>query len=345
MATQHVDAILSNPLLAVRPRRRASDATALDIMRDPMGWFLNEIAMGAATLPKAEICLEMLDHGMQGTSGPPRGNTPASVIVEWLRTSQLDASKEFVERIVTKEGRPSKFAARLLQLVASEGQMDAFWRWFTRPSAQRMKETGLNYHSVILFKGQLLSAMVNAQTSANGNVADGLHTFMKALQATESSTETKLSHFGPAGARLVNTMTDSSEISVTPELYTSFLRSSRQLFGAWGVAVESMLWLHHPTQPKATPGLQFIQDPSGAMTHVTSGRARRKFLVRLCLGVAHQLMEQQDYRGAQVAMQFTKDHLADLVMAPTSTTSQERIEQNKRDERLNLELLDGLVPA
>ena len=44
LASQHIDAVLSNPLFAVKPSRRGSEAAVSDILKNPMGWFTNEVA-------------------------------------------------------------------------------------------------------------------------------------------------------------------------------------------------------------------------------------------------------------------------------------------------------------
>jgi hypothetical protein len=105
-----------------------------------------------------------------------------------------------------------------------------------------------------------------------------------------------------------------------------------------------MLWLHHPTQQNANPGLKFLVDSQGAIAHVNGPQSRRHFLVQLCLGVARQLLEEERYAEAQVAMQFSKEHFADLVLPKASTpVTQPAVRSKQRRERENLELLDQLA--
>ena len=53
LASQHIDAVLSNPLFAVKPTRRGAASAASELLQDPVAWFVNEIAAGNATLAKA----------------------------------------------------------------------------------------------------------------------------------------------------------------------------------------------------------------------------------------------------------------------------------------------------
>jgi hypothetical protein len=150
----------------------------------------------------------------------------------------------------------------------------------------------------------------------------------------------------PAGGHLVNRIVSSTEQTFEPELYHSFLVSSQRWLGTWSRAVQSTLWLHHPSEPSATPGLRFIQDPAGAVTFVHSSRSRRHFLVQLCLGVARKLLEQEKVGDAQAVMEFTKQYFADVVLPKALVVEQPTTEAWRlRKERENLELLDRLVPT
>ncbi|KAH3917774.1 hypothetical protein HBH56_044680 [Parastagonospora nodorum] len=346
-ATQHIDSILTNPLFAVKPQRRASEPGAVDVLRDPVAWFVNQIATGAATLPRAAMCLELLDGASET---PPRlhnGKTTAFVLAEWLRTSGADLSREFVDLHNTKQGFGNKSMDKLVALMFADGEKAAPWRWFIRSQEQRTKETKLDAKIVSKFRQQLLWKMVHTQ--ANRSLDKGLAVFMQAFRMAQiEGIEAAYVVLRPAGAHLVNRIMSTPEHTIERELYQSFLVSSRQWLGSWSEAVESMLWLHHPTQRSATPGLEFLRNSAGAITHVQSAQSRRHFLVQLCLGVARQLLEEERYVEAQIAMQFSKEHFADLVLPRAPVTApapapQPAARHKQRRERDNLELLDQLA--
>jgi hypothetical protein len=344
IATRHIDSILTNPLFAVQPQRRGSESAALDVFRDPMAWFANEIATGAASLPKAAVCLEMLGQGSEHKAVKLQdGRGPGSLIAEWLCTSGLDTSKQFLELSIWKDARSTRFLDRLVTLLLSERETAAPWRWFIRSDEQRVKETGLEAARVVEFRKQLLAKMVAIEASMS--LHRGMATFMQAFRYTENmGYDSAYAVVRPAGAHLTNHITSKTAQSIDPTLYQSFLASSEHWLGHWSQAVRAMLWLHHPTEGSALPGLSFIQDPAGAINFVQSSQSRRRFLVKLCLGVAQQLLETKKYAEAQMAMEFTKLHFADLVLAEVPS-KQEKKQWEIRRERANLELLDSLIPT
>ena len=344
-ASQHIDSILTNPLFAVKPHRRASESGAVDVLRDPVAWFVSQIATGAATLSRAAMCLEVLDVASETSPRLHNGKTTAFVLAEWLRTSGADLSREFVDFNTTKQGFGNKSMDKLVTMMFTDGEKAAPWRWFIRSQEQRTKETKLDAKIVAKFRQQLLWKMVHTQ--ANRSLSEGLAVFMQAFRMAQvEGIEAAYAVLRPAGAHLVNRIMSTPGHAIEPELYQSFLVSSRQWLGSWSQAVESMLWLHHPTQRSARSGLEFLQDPSGAIAHVQSAQSRRHFLVQLCLGVAHQLLEEERYAEAQIAMQFSKEHFTDLVLpkAPVAAPAPQPAARHKqRRERHNLELLDQLA--
>ncbi|KAH6859050.1 hypothetical protein BKA58DRAFT_393483 [Alternaria rosae] len=342
-ATQHIDSILNNPLFAVKPRRRGSRSAASDILREPLVWFVDEIAAGSATLPKAAMCLELLEKTTSQTSSLKDGRSSATVLAEWLRTSGSDTSKQFLDMSILKTGRGSKFLDKLVALFVAEGETTALWRWFIRPNEQRVKETGLDVARIATFRQQLLAKMV--VFAADNSLASGLATFMQAFRLVENAGhEAAYDILRSAGGHLVNRIISNTDDMLEPELYQLFLLSTPRWLGEWSPAVESMLWLHHPSAPSTGPGLHFVQNPDGAVRFVEASRSRRNFLVQLCLGTARQLMEQENFAEAQIVMQFTKDHFADIVLPKEAVIEPPKEEQRRaRREQENLRLLDRLV--
>jgi hypothetical protein len=290
------------------------------------------------------MCLEVLEKTTREKPSSLRnGKSHASVLVEWLQTSGLDTSKQFLDMSVLKSERGSKFLDRLVALLVAEGETTALWRWLIRSNEQRAKDTGLDVARIATFRQQLLAKMVVFE--ANASLRSGLSAFMQAFRLVQNAGyEAAYGILRPAGGHLVNRIISNADHSLEPELYQSFLLSSPHWLGEWSGAVESMLWLHHPSERSALPGHQFIQSPAGAIKFVKSSRSRRNFLVQLCLGVARQLMEQEDFAEAQTVMEFAKEHFADIVLPKQAVIEQEHAESSRvRRERKNLQLLDRLV--
>jgi hypothetical protein len=351
LAAQHLDSILTNPLFARKPQRRGSDSAAVDIIKDPLSWFLDQVAIGTADLSKAALCLQLLrmdlDRGRKW-SKTAREHKPASLIAEWLQTSRLDTSKEFLEKLnlPTTTGRSSISA--LIPMLLSEGNPAPLWRWFTRRTETRVEETGIDVSQIQSFRTQLLSDMTAAARTKSLDSA-----FVVFLRANDMVLK---GDFGlrpmvlqPAGARLANVIIQqphiASSANCSSDLYDSFLLSTSNWLNQWSRAVQAMLYLHHPTKPTAQPGLAFIEDPNGATLHVQSTKSRRHFLVQLCLGVAHHLLAEEKFSDAQVAMKFTKDHFAEIILSKTPTTPRQTLIHTRQQERRNLDMLDRLLPT
>lgn len=351
--TRHLNAILTNPLLAVKPRPRDPTSTTAGMLQDPVAWFVNEIASGTATLSKAALCLQMLPSPIPDT---PRtryaGKLPAAVLAEWLRTSQLDTSRGFVSGL---RGY-SAFIPKLVSLFVAEGEMDTLWRWFIRSTEQRVIETGLSAATVGVFRQKLLSNMVSIQAASS--LKQGIATFLQACRITETvDRDASRRALKAANGLLVMLITNAkSSGDVDPELYNAFARLTTQ-FGPWQPVVDSMLSLYHPTQPSATTALRYLNDPATAVGLDSLSQDRRKFIVQLCLGVAHLTMHHERYADAQFAMEFAKQHFADLVLSETQDRprrdkkEQQQLQQQKADyrtkleqhEQSNLELLNALA--
>lgn len=339
LASQHLDAVLSNPLFAVKPSHRCSQSAASRILKDPLGWFINEIAMGTATLSKVSTCLDVL-HRPRHAKQLHNARTPGAVIGGWLRSSGLDASKEFLDMCIG----PNAFTSRLVTRLMADGEERLLWKWLTRPWC-----SSLSYQETLVFRKRILKHMVRVKVGQD--LQQGLLLFARACDICREQ-QRGYEILRPAGQHLVQSIALQSTASISHELYNSFRESTRLwLPGTWARAVNSMLWLHQPTGAFTTPGLQFIQDPTGAAAFSTARAGQRSFVVQLSLGVARQLLEEERYKDAQAVMALTKQYFPDLVLSDASieklesTSRSNRIEERQAEEERNLELLNGLVPT
>ncbi|KAF9697096.1 hypothetical protein EKO04_004731 [Ascochyta lentis] len=348
LASQHIDAVLSNPLFAMKPSRRGSQSAASEILKDPIGWFLNQVAAGDATLSKASMCLGMLEK--RTAEQPPQlhaGKAPGAIIGDWLRSSGLDSSKEFLDMCIAEPQtkRPSDtFFSRLVSLLIAHDKKPLVWKWYTRSWRSGVQPT-----KVLLFRKQLLKHMVHAEASQD--IYRGIVLFRRACEMIGEQSEKSYEQLRPAGQYLVHAIMSRPTNTIGRDLYNSFRQSTRLWINSrWSQAVDSMLWLHHPTTASAAPGLRFIQDPAGAATYANAIPTKRRFIVQLILGIARQLLEEESYRDAQTVMAFAKQHFPDLVLSNLSTEQQpaadrlsRKAERERRREERNLELLDDLI--
>jgi hypothetical protein len=350
LAAQHLDSILMNPLFAHKPRRRGSESAAAEIIKDPLSWFLDQAAIGAADLSKAATCLQLLqlDLDRGGTwSKTTRDRKPASLVAEWLRTSGIDTSKEFLGLLNSTTAVVRSPISRLIPMLLSEGNQAPLWRWFTRTVEERTKETGLSVPEIHTFRTQLLSDMT--MTAFKTSLDKAFTVFLRANDLFGNvDFDLEQMDLRLAGARLTNRIIRQPEIAAadqcSSELYDKFLLSTSGWLNHWGVAVQGMLWLHHPTKSTAQPGLAFIKDPNGAAVFVPSvTKSRRLFLVQLGLGIARQSLSEGKDADAQVAMNFTKINFPDLVLTKYPTTSRPDTSRAKQQEKRNIDMLDRLL--
>ena len=351
LASQHIDAVLSNPLFAVKPTRRGAASAASELLQDPVAWFVNEIAAGNATLAKASMCLEMLDRRTAAqTAHPNEGKPPGAIIGDWLYFSGLDSSKEFVEMCIAKtqtKRRSNNFIARLVPLLMADGKTSLLWRWFERSWIYTVGPD-----KELSFRRQLLKHMTQFEVSRD--LYRGLVLFRTACDTSIEKHDVKYyERLKPAGQYLVQAIMARPTDTVNQNLYDSFRRSVphwTSTHSRWAEAVDAMLCLHHPAAVSALPGLQFIQDPAGAATFATASPAVRRFIVQLSLGVARQLLNEESYGDAQVVMAFAKQHFPDLVLSNQPASRKvivdgqtNKISKARREEERNLELLDSLA--
>ncbi|KAF2872212.1 hypothetical protein BDV95DRAFT_571777 [Massariosphaeria phaeospora] len=363
LASQHIDSILTNPLFAVRPRHTISSSAPRrvdDVLKDPLGWFVDQIASGAADVSKATMCVALMQTNMKRSRITPNmhqtpdsgARNPGSLIANWLRSSGLDTSTEFVRRINDTEG----LLHMLIPMLLEEGGEALVWRWFTYHPDQRVQETGLDASEIHRFRSQLLKLIVRSKMNGTSNLDEALATFLRAYKLVGAA-EYKLNHkvLQAASSMLLQHFMAHSQVQVSPALYDIFIQSSKDWSWTWPGLATSILWLHHPSTPTAAPGLTFIKDLQKTIIQARTKIVKKPksyVMVQLCLGVAHQLVAGEYFTDAQVAMDFAKDHYPDLVSPQavakgcvTRVHANQRADQKHRQVQENLELLDRLIPT
>ncbi|KAF2280077.1 uncharacterized protein EI97DRAFT_110136 [Westerdykella ornata] len=354
-AREHIQSILTNPLFAVNPQRRSSERTKTDaqsVLRDPLGWFLDQVALGLADLPKAAMCLQMLhkmprdatrtDSSCRASDSP----RPAFHIAQWLQSSGMDRSPEFLCYDVNRLLRP--LVGRLL----GEGEIAIVWGWLTRHPRQRVEETGLEEEKVRAFRRSLLSTMVTAESTISQYIDEALSIFLRAGKM-RSNHEALLDRktLQPAGFLLVNRILKHPSTVKSPEVYEEFLRYVPKWTTSQSRSVQGALWLYHPHSATPGPAIAYIKDPKGMASELQYAWAgRRKFFVHLCLEAARQCLKEQSFADAQFALEFARDTFPELVNTKSSSSVacddvRVEAEERLRNEDKNLEMIDRLLPT
>ncbi|KAF2006945.1 hypothetical protein P154DRAFT_420820 [Amniculicola lignicola CBS 123094] len=343
IAGQHLDAILTNPLFAVRPQRRGSDTARVnagEVLRDPLSWFLDQVAAGAADIPKATACLSMLKTNSINQAGTTRGTlqdgrNPGAEIAKWLQSSGVEKTKDF--RTVRNT---EPLLVDLVPLLLEEGQDTHCWRWFSETATT---QPSMDAHHTATFRSHLLKNMVWA-SATQASINPALRTFLRAEKISPTGEILR-----PAGIFLVKHILSHPKEAPSPDLYDAFLASASTWTGRWSRAMQSLLWLHHPTSPDTRPGLAFIQDPNGAAAQLPKASSKMRHIIsQICLDVARLSLEAQKTTETRVVLNFVNTHFPEMVAQPepeqsTSPRPRRVVDQRKRREDENLRLLDQLA--
>lgn len=343
-ASEHIDSILSNPLFARKPSRRGSDSAVTNALNDPVAWFLDQAAIGAADVSKASLCIDLCKRRQSNTKLPRDSlsgshQRPASMIAEWLRTSGEETSREFLiyhPPVRTALGKTvyrydNHLVAKLAPLLLAEDNLAPLWRWYTY---EPENGDALKQAEVSPFKAQLLRTMVDAARTRDEAFAIFQYAFQMADAGKRNGYATSL---GKAAAYLVNAIVADHQVQCTPELYEQFALSTGSF--VWKPVVQAMLCLYHPTEPDPQPILKIVKSPDSFLASAQSKSSRRRFVVRMCLGAAQQLIKEGKLADAQIVMNFAKEYFGDLVLVKYKSSHISRIKEEKK----NIALLDGFL--
>lgn len=324
-ASEHIDSILSNPLVATRPQRRASDYAEAHVREDPLAWFLDQVALGTANIAKASFCIDLLQKLQTKTNGPrlSTSNTdqkPASVIAEWLRTSGTETSESFIilnSPPPSRSAEPTQLLDKLVPMLLEEGNHAPLWRWYLyRPEQDIESDRNIKSHSsqVAIFKARLLKNMIRCARTRD----EAFSIFLRAYEVTgadkQLASAAELRSLQAAGGTiLAEQISADTQAPCAPELYDSFTLSTHAWLAGWGPIARAMLCVYHPTHPDPQPGLKLIRDPDEILRLPKVKDSGKKLLVRLCLGVIQQLTREEKVADAQVAMEFIKEHFPHVV--------------------------------
>ncbi|KAF2199059.1 hypothetical protein GQ43DRAFT_377166 [Delitschia confertaspora ATCC 74209] len=350
VAIKHLDTILSNPLFAVRPTRRASDplivGDALQILRDPLSWFLEEIAVGKADIKKALICLDILEKNApgNGASQTPQDRGPGTVIAEWIWSSGQENSLAFLGS--------RKLVELLVPQLVKEGKQNILWRWFQHRHKREAEEAIVDTSQIRYFRTRVLLNMVLAQIRSETSLDGAVATFLRAMRLLQDPLKSYISvlELAPAGIaifeRIVRPSYDSHS-DLAPSSYDSFLQGMHFWVRGWQQLLPAILQVQHPSRPDAGPGLRYLRNWD---TTRPIARKAQPFLTQLSLGVARQLLAEEKYADAQWVLEFVKTNFPELFTLDSSNDLERPEHQRTRHQdsegtpttRQNLDLLDRL---
>jgi hypothetical protein len=256
----------------------------------------------------------------------------------------------------------------LVELLSKEGEMVHCWRWLKQSRASVDPD-------VIDFQSHLVRGMVGGSSglnSNNANLNDAVAIFVKAhdvLCGYDYGTQRVAPTFRAprkvlwrSGMPLVRRIMAEERPAITPDLYESFLESTKRWTLSRSESLQAILWLHHPAWPTAAPAIKFLRsddapasvsvvdDPAHKSKNATITDRNRRYLIHLCLEAARRCLAEKNHTDAQFALQFAKAHFPELSEGaqeqPRRTAIRRNSEERKRQrEEDNMALLDQLLPT
>ncbi|KZF21147.1 hypothetical protein L228DRAFT_240026 [Xylona heveae TC161] len=366
-ADRHLESILTNPLLAHGPKRRRASSSgasgqskgtfseAQHMVNDPIGWFEEHVASGAATIDMARYCLEAHAKALYSSPDPSvtngmKNSAAGSKVLQWMQSSGLASSNEFL----TKE----KFVKAIVPFLVSEGRKDVIWRWLRRPMPSLVSGAPVNVESqsqlALRAKGHLLLTLVKAEISNGGGINAAMQQYLQSVahraeiidDVTPFTWRSSAKLLGPTGRYLTHQMRSSSHnMELRSEHFSAFVTSLR----CWASDFElyaASLHAQRSGAPDCTPALRYLRKLSkGSVTEASV--KRRKKIVELSLVTARLLLEQNNVPDAARVMDFVRSNFPDELGlrahdSARELSAAERRDRVEHDETVNLQLLEGL---
>ncbi|KAH7139371.1 hypothetical protein B0J11DRAFT_41790 [Dendryphion nanum] len=355
-ANQHMNSILTNPLFAIQNAHASNSRRTHGkaVLQDPVGWFLDQAALGAADFNAARRCIFILATLSDSIS--PAGSTvskkrerPATQVASYMKSTGMDTSSELFAS--------ETFISQIAPLLIKEGSEGILWHWFARkPPTESVIITKIPSIPSI-FQSLVLREMVNSKLENGSSLTEVLGDFLRAHEHLKRHNIDPRSILRRAAQVLTKYICAHSQSSSDPNVFNSFIASAKVWGGQWTVPIQSTLWLHHPSHPSADMAFAFIQHPNRPSNESLS-EAQTKLFVHMYLETARQLLADQKFADAHQVLQITMKRFPDAVGAKPNQranpskpdpvhekhTPKKESRKKSTQESRNLEMLDRLLP-
>ncbi|KAF2760938.1 hypothetical protein EJ05DRAFT_246982 [Pseudovirgaria hyperparasitica] len=246
----HLHSILNNPLFAVKPTQESIPS----LVNDPLGWFRGQVALGAATVPKAVACLDTLQakgYLIPDGSGDNKAkrHLVGSLVLDWINISGLDTSREYM--------KSQELSALLTRFVYAEDREDVIMDWLGLPSSVAVK-CEFNVAEFHLWKLRVMITYLKLNLAINAD--SGLIAFLRSWDVLKLHDPTNRYTRKKAALFLIKYLVSQPEgkpLKCSPTLYEDIITQTPGLLGR-APFFEAFLWLHHPTNPKTSFATELI---------------------------------------------------------------------------------------
>lgn len=252
---RHLQAILSNPLLAPPPPEATVKPGG-----NPMEVFDRAVAKGLMTLKAATGCLLSLRRQQQaemkrsGSSTLRLGPEPGAArrVLQWLRSSGSEREMEYLE--------DQRFTNLLVSFMVAEGFEPLAWEWLEKLLTGDGMSTGAQLRSR-RFK-HLLLHLVAAKSQGAPSLNEAYATLFRAEDTFRNQAEFNYKLYQP----WMLLSKQSTAVRQKPEapsgaLFDMFVDKGRELNEPVGFELAN-LDLHHPRRPNHVKAVEYFHDES-----------------------------------------------------------------------------------
>lgn len=374
---RHFQALLSHPLLAIKPTGRSSPRTPRTTEsvrdgdqpegteRDPALSFDEQAALGTATQELATACLAIYGRAARSKDGPSvvqqmRDSGAGARVLKWLWSKgETDWNGAIYNR---------RFLKELVPFLVVEGHRGVVQDWLCMSNDQPNKSRACTVDA----KGRLLGAWMIAELRYGGGLDKAVELYLwavgrlvhwnrpgpdgKAAPTALSPGEVRRM-LRPAGAELAGKCIDAPRRPSSWSLSTSNLErfcDTIHLWSSYARYVRARVLLGAPPAQDPSAALAFLRHSTTTTLQElfrgsTDERWRREAMIKLGLPTAQRLLELGQFEEANWVLQLLKNNFPEQLNmdADTSDAEPPKISESAvaRNERQSLDLLDGLLPS
>ena len=323
---EHLNSILSNPLVAKKPRSASfsqrlqpPNVDLKSALEQKLTRLEDKIASATVNLQDVIDCVKSLcGNGLiipLARRQILKELRPSSKILAWLRGGGQISEEHLLGN--------KRLAAGLVKLLVLEGRQDMLRSWLVSFGSDNSS-----------LGSWLLCVFGDAECKYGGGLESAMHIFLNAG-----------SEHGLSPRRAIITCILFSTTVVDVKLYDlvakSALRPEHSNNPAFDAAV---LAFCHPAQPSPSEAVEYLKtlSTSSQVDHYFPNKGTRNAHVHLCLRLTRFLLAANMFEDADMVLQFAQQHFAqELDIRPAHPT--EIAQKPTKEDFANARLIEGLL--
>jgi hypothetical protein len=332
-ANEHLNSLLSSPLLAKKPRAASFSKGTFEVIATPfrlqrqLGWLEDKIASATVTLSDFAVTLRNIRGALasqpENTVKAIKDASAGSKILRWIRSSGRTSEEDIIS-----SGKETAFLRNtLIDLLVIEGRQNLIWNWLRSLTPASQSSVFSRFLFAEIRYGSGVEAAMNVLLDAPR------HGYQGPRRATSIA-----SHYLAA-----------TQPKVPSDVFLHFLTTIRsQPENSFVYAVMS---LFHPDEPSTKEGMAYVTAKSTLFA--TSGgidipQGLRRVHVSFFLSLSRTLLFKAHTEDAVFVLRFAQEHfqkelgIEERQLEVQSKTSKSVAKADTSEEE-NMQHLDGLL--